>query len=946
MIKNLFLSVINMSITASVAIVCVMIIRYFFRKQPKIYSYFLWGIVLFRLLCPYSLPTDISVFNMMPPATTENGRLKYTTDNILPESDVNNEAITDIFPENALNTDIYTYEYPPAVNNIKITSDLAENKIVTASDKPGLDYLQLFGYIWLIGIIYFVCSNMITLSHTKYILADSRHIKDNIYQNRHIPTAFIMGFLKPKIFIPCNLSEIQKEYIILHEKTHIRRKDYIFKLLGFAALCLHWFNPLVWLAFKLAENDMEMSCDEAVIKNMSRGEKREYSMTLLDISAGRPIGNMAIAFSEGDTKDRIKNVLEYIKPSVKYIVLTVLIIVVAVVTLMSNPSGPTIYKLATNQSTCDEIVLLHNNGHNLINSDNGKDFIKLTKKAKISAVENVPEETIFDNSMIFVVDNQPKELFFDSSYKYISVSSTENREEITNYYQVTNPQIIAEEVDNIINKESELKIAEVIYPAFSQGSLYSVDSTPFKLSFAIPENMYIFDYNKETYVNWHNMAEIYDENQNLVGNISFCKAPRDDTYTLYPYNLVYNLDYMLESSMIWENEYGHLLKAYMNNDDNFSTVIFLYTAELDCYVRIEIDDSYDTKITGKIIETIKVLPAEEEYKETLVDNRIKFRVKPDESEDGVANRAAHRYLKNFYTGGYYKLINAKIGDVSAISQKQVNTYCNSDFKYYIEAEYQMLDEEGQPLYDYTSPLKLFVNDYESDGQENYIIIGFIHKSMTVDKAVPLSKTQTVEFDRVVNVPFRTRTVKDNSMLLGTSRTNIKGMQGLRKDTVTQEIVNGIVIREQITDSVVLKEPVTEEVSHGTLWNGQIITGGSGKLIWPTAAGRVSRGFDGQYPAHNGVDIAGPVGTQIYAADDGVVTKALYTNRGYGVYLIIEHGGYQTLYSKCSELFVSVGEQVEQGQVIASMGSTGNSTGPHLHFEVKNGDYRYNPYGWF
>ena len=144
----------------------------------------------------------------------------------------------------------------------------------------------------------------------------------------------------------------------------------------------------------------------------------------------------------------------------------------------------------------------------------------------------------------------------------------------------------------------------------------------------------------------------------------------------------------------------------------------------------------------------------------------------------------------------------------------------------------------------------------------------------------------------------------------------------------------------------LKEPVTEITKQGTVWNGTVIQGGNGRLVWPTGGGRVSRGFVGQYPAHNGVDIAGPVGTHIYAADSGVVTKALYTNVGYGIYCIIEHGGYQTLYGHCSRLLVSVGQQVQQGQLIAYMGSTGNSTGPHLHFEVKRGNTRYNPYNWF
>ncbi len=219
--------------------------------------------------------------------------------------------------------------------------------------------------------------------------------------------------------------------------------------------------------------------------------------------------------------------------------------------------------------------------------------------------------------------------------------------------------------------------------------------------------------------------------------------------------------------------------------------------------------------------------------------------------------------------------------------------------------------------------------------------------LVVSASVPFLQVKYVETGtRQVEIPFKTKTEKNNSMTLGTSKTAVKGQKGLNEEVYERTYIDGVLQSEVVVKTTVLKEPVTEVIQQGTLWNGTVIQGGNGKLIWPTGGGRVSRGFAGQYPAHNGVDIAGPIGTHIYAADSGVVTKALYTNRGYGVYLIVEHGGYQTLYGHCSRLLVGVGQQVTQGQVIAYMGSTGNSTGPHLHFEVKRGNYRYDPYGWF
>ena len=219
--------------------------------------------------------------------------------------------------------------------------------------------------------------------------------------------------------------------------------------------------------------------------------------------------------------------------------------------------------------------------------------------------------------------------------------------------------------------------------------------------------------------------------------------------------------------------------------------------------------------------------------------------------------------------------------------------------------------------------------------------------LTVGASVPFLQVQyTEKTTRQVEIPYSRKTEKNNSMTLGTTKVSQKGEKGLKEELVESVYIDGVLQKETVIQSTVLKEPVTEITQQGTVWNGTVIQGGNGRLVWPTGGGRVSRGFVGQYPAHNGVDIAGPVGTHIYAADSGVVTKALYTNVGYGIYCIIEHGGYQTLYGHCSRLLVSVGQQVQQGQLIAYMGSTGNSTGPHLHFEVKRGNTRYNPYNWF
>jgi len=219
--------------------------------------------------------------------------------------------------------------------------------------------------------------------------------------------------------------------------------------------------------------------------------------------------------------------------------------------------------------------------------------------------------------------------------------------------------------------------------------------------------------------------------------------------------------------------------------------------------------------------------------------------------------------------------------------------------------------------------------------------------VTVGASVPFLQVKYVERStRQVEVPFTTKTERNNKMNLGTTKVSQRGVTGLNEQVVESTYIDGVLQNETVVQTTVLREPVTKVVQVGTLYNGTVVTGGTGKVIWPVAGGRVSRGFTGQYPYyHNGLDIAAPTGTAIYAADTGVVTKALYTYVGYGIYCEINHGSYQTLYGHCSALYVKVGQQVKKGQVIARIGSTGNSTGPHLHFEVKNGNYRYDPYKW-
>ena len=225
---------------------------------------------------------------------------------------------------------------------------------------------------------------------------------------------------------------------------------------------------------------------------------------------------------------------------------------------------------------------------------------------------------------------------------------------------------------------------------------------------------------------------------------------------------------------------------------------------------------------------------------------------------------------------------------------------------------------------------------------------WVGDQILVSQAVPfLQVKEIVREVREVETSYSIERKQNASMNYGTTKTIQKGEKGLNKVTVDVTYVDGIPQSETVIETEVIREPVKEILEIGTYMPrvGNISISATGKFGWPTGGGvRISRGFAGQYPAHNGVDIAGPIGTPIYASDDGVVVTAKYTNVGYGVYLIVDHGnGYQTVYAHCSALLVGYGDQVKKGQQIAKMGSTGNSTGSHLHYEIKSGNVRYDPY---
>ena len=309
---KLFLTVLNMSLTASYVIAFVIAIRLFLKKFPKNFSYLLWIAVLFRLICPFSFDSIVS---------------------LIPKN-INIPQDIAYMPKPEINSGITVID--SAVNNVLPSPPI--NQIASAN--PMQIWLAIGEAVWLIGITTLLIYSVITTVKLYSKLRNAKHIKDNIYLVNGFKTPFVFGIVYPKVYLPDRLLESEKSYVLLHEQTHIKRLDHIVKLIFFIATCIHWFNPLAWIAFYLMGEDMELSCDEKVVKQMGSSIKKEYSSSLLSMSTGRRIlGGSPIAFGENNTKDRIKNVLNYKKPKFWVIVILIFVIIAVGIGLMTNPKN-------------------------------------------------------------------------------------------------------------------------------------------------------------------------------------------------------------------------------------------------------------------------------------------------------------------------------------------------------------------------------------------------------------------------------------------------------------------------------------------------------------------------------------------------------------------------------------------------------------------------------
>lgn len=344
-LHSVFSTVINMSMTGSIVIGFVLLARLLLKRAPKVFSYALWAVVLFRLLCPFSVSSALSLLRVTGASVSESQSV-VTSVQFIPVLDIYQYAPHSDFVEDS-KTDYYIND-----NSIHTNSSIPDNRTEftptpdagsqQATAEPVREPVYYAAYIWLLGIGILLAYNCVCYGKLRRKLVGAVCLRKNIYLADHIPSPFILGLVKPKIYLPSVLERSEYRYILAHERYHIRRKDHIVKLLAYGALCLHWFNPLVWVAFALSGKDMEMSCDEAVIRRYGPNVRAEYSASLLRLATNkRIIAATPLAFGEGDTKGRVLNMAKWKKPKFWVLLCAAVLCVAILVACAVNPAQNT-----------------------------------------------------------------------------------------------------------------------------------------------------------------------------------------------------------------------------------------------------------------------------------------------------------------------------------------------------------------------------------------------------------------------------------------------------------------------------------------------------------------------------------------------------------------------------------------------------------------------------
>ena len=468
--NELFLKIINMSISASWLVLAVLLLRLVLKKAPKWVNVLLWGIVAVRLICPFSFESALS---LIPSAET--------------------------FPEKIISGPSFDVQTGIAPVDNRINDYLGDRYFegVTVPTNNGNNVMTILTIVWAIGILLLVTYTVISYWRLYREIDTAVRYKDNIFQSENVSSPFVLGIIKPRIYLPFNMNGQDLEHVVAHEQAHIRRRDHWWKPLGFLLLTIHWFNPLMWLAYVLLCRDIELACDEKVIKELDNEQRADYAQALVVCSVNRPmIAACPLAFGEVGVKDRVKSVMNYKKPAFWVIIIAVIACVIVAVCFLTNPKQDSYtLRIVVPAGSQEEFVYSHEEVSTIKNSIKIWSGDGLGDTEVLLSPVNKTTETGY--TATYLTHGMPVEFDAekDTWFKIGVNMQNPTDEDIVVYVEVENVEVrIVDEINSVIEwfdytenpsaMDDESTINLPIYPdvTFSYNQAQIIASKPFDTS--------------------------------------------------------------------------------------------------------------------------------------------------------------------------------------------------------------------------------------------------------------------------------------------------------------------------------------------------------------------------------------------------------------------------------------------------------------------------------
>ena len=314
-----FLKILNMSISASWIAATVLLLRLCLKRAPKWWNVLLWGLVAVRLMLPFSVESALS---------------------LLPRAEVVSPA--HIVPS-------VPGEAAPMISGAAAIASGAKTK---------LPIWTILAWVWLFGVLALFLYTAVSTLRLRHQVREAVRLRGNIYQSEQVASPFVLGILRPRIYLPYHMDSREAQHVLAHEQAHLRRGDHFWKPLGFLLLTIHWFNPLIWLSYAMLCRDIELACDEKVIRDLRREERADYMQALVACSVNRRRSAACpLAFGETGVKERVKSVMNYKKPTLWVMLLALALSVVLAGCFLTDPKDTNSDRTAATASSSEEADL-------------------------------------------------------------------------------------------------------------------------------------------------------------------------------------------------------------------------------------------------------------------------------------------------------------------------------------------------------------------------------------------------------------------------------------------------------------------------------------------------------------------------------------------------------------------------------------------------------------